>query len=270
MSGKKNDSGKPDMALIPAAAALEEAHLWADGKKKYSAYNWYDGILYMRILSAMERHLTLLKAGIDFDYETKRHHGAAIRCGSAMLIQFSLEQRTELDDRMKMSEEVKKKIEDMAKGESIFDILNNVNEKQKRIKLVEEENKAIENLNDFSDMKKCIKEELSLMSEISSRSLENDMDSKYIPKNSGPMYQGTSVYGKEPLYTKEYINGVKEDCKNNPFLESVNEMNMKELHENMLKEIFPYTEDKDLPELVNNSNYNKVAKATEQFKKERK
>lgn len=127
MSGKKNDDGKPDMALIPAAAALEEAHLWADGKKKYSAYNWYDGILYMRILSAMERHLTLLKAGIDFDYETKRHHGAALRCGSAMLIQFTLENRKELDDRMLMNDEVKKKIELMAQGESIFHILTENN-----------------------------------------------------------------------------------------------------------------------------------------------
>ncbi len=123
-AGIKFDNGKADMALIPPAALLEEAYLWGDGKVKYTAYNWYKGLMYMRILSAMDRHMTLLKAGIDFDQETKRHHAAAIRCGAAMLITFTLEERIELDDRIKFPEETKKKIEAMTQGESMFDILN--------------------------------------------------------------------------------------------------------------------------------------------------
>lgn len=121
--GIKHDGEKPDMSLVPAAALLEEAAVWTFGKKKYSAYNWHNGIVYSRILSAMSRHLELLKAGIDLDYETGKHHGAAIRCCAAMLIQFSLEQRTSLDDRMKINESAKKLIESLAKGESIWDII---------------------------------------------------------------------------------------------------------------------------------------------------
>jgi hypothetical protein len=126
--GVKFDQEKPDFSLIPVAALLEEAHLWTDGKVKYSAFNWHKGLLYRRVLAAIERHLYLLKAGIDFDAETKRHHAAAIRCGCAMLIQFTLEGRTDLDDRMPLTPPVKANIESMMSGESMFDILKEISE----------------------------------------------------------------------------------------------------------------------------------------------
>ncbi len=125
-TGLKFDGSKPDMSLIPAAAVLEEAGVWTFGKAKYEAYNWHKGISYSRILAAIARHQALLSAGIDMDYETKRHHAASIRCGCAMLIQFCLEQRTELDDRIKLDEATKSKIEQMAKGELMSDILKEV------------------------------------------------------------------------------------------------------------------------------------------------
>lgn len=121
--GKKFDGQKPDTSLVPPAAILEEAFVWTFGKKKYAAFNWHNGIMYNRILAAIERHTQLLKAGITMDYETRRHHAAAIRCGCAMIIQFDLEGRTELDDRMKLSDAVKGKIENMAKGEFIWDLM---------------------------------------------------------------------------------------------------------------------------------------------------
>lgn len=124
--GLKFDAQKPDMSLIPAAAAIEEAAIWTFGKQKYSAYNWHNGISYSRILAGMERHLTLLKAGIDSDYENSRHHAAAIRCGAAMLIQFTLEDRKDLDDRMLTTEATRTNIERMIQGESIFDIIGGV------------------------------------------------------------------------------------------------------------------------------------------------
>ena len=111
------------MSLIPAAALLEEAGVWTFGKEKYAAFNWHKGITFNRILAAIDRHSALLKAGIDMDYETRRHHAASIRCGCAMLIQFTLEERTDLDDRMELSDEVKFKIESLAKGELITDII---------------------------------------------------------------------------------------------------------------------------------------------------
>jgi hypothetical protein len=133
-AGVKHDAKKPDFSLIPVAAMLEEAHLWTDGKVKYAEFNWHKGLSYRRILSAIERHLYLLKAGIDFDYETKRHHAAAIRCGCAMLIQFTLEEREELDDRMKLQEIDKNKIEAMIQGESLFDILGETGQPNKALR----------------------------------------------------------------------------------------------------------------------------------------
>lgn len=122
-AGVKHDQEKPDMSLIPPVAALEEAFVWTFGKKKYTAYNWANGIIYSRILAAIERHLTLLKAGLTLDNETKRHHAAAIRCGCAMLIHFDFAGKTDLDDRMPLTPELKDKIEKMAGGEYIWDIL---------------------------------------------------------------------------------------------------------------------------------------------------
>jgi hypothetical protein len=122
--GAKFDSNKPDFSLIPPAALFEEAILWTDGQAKYAAFNWHKGIKYRRILSAIGRHYALMVGGIDMDYETKRHHAAAIRCGCAMLLQFKLEGRdAELDDRIKLTDEAKKRLNQMAQGESIFDIL---------------------------------------------------------------------------------------------------------------------------------------------------
>lgn len=121
--GKKFDNGKPDMQLIPMAAAFEEAAVWTYGKVKYDAWNWYKGITYDKILSAMERHLTLLKAGQDFDYENGLHNGAAIRCCAGMLIQFTVEGRTELDNRIPMSKENQEKMNKMAQGMSICQLL---------------------------------------------------------------------------------------------------------------------------------------------------
>lgn len=121
--GRKNDNQKPDTSLIPSAATLEEAAVWTFGKQKYSAHNWHKGISYSRILSALDRHLQLLKAGNDYDYENGFHNGAAIRCCAAMLIQFTLENRTDLDDRMVTNSEIKEYINKMSQGNGIQDLL---------------------------------------------------------------------------------------------------------------------------------------------------
>lgn len=121
-NGKKLDSEKPDCSLTPASAELEEAFVWTFGKRKYDSFNWHKGIKYSRVISAMERHLKLLKSGIDRDYDTGYHHAAAIRCGAAMLIQFCLEERVELDDRINLDEETKKKLELMTQGKNVWEL----------------------------------------------------------------------------------------------------------------------------------------------------
>ena len=121
--GDKYDNGKPEMQLIPPAAAFEEAAVWTYGRNKYAAFNWYQGMPYSRIISAMERHLTLLKAGQMYDYEHGYHNAASIRCCAAMLIQFTAEGRTELNDLIPMSEENQERMNKLAQGVSIKDLL---------------------------------------------------------------------------------------------------------------------------------------------------
>ncbi len=101
MSGVKHDEEKPQMALIPAIALEEEAKVWTFGAKKYDTWNWKKGLTYTRILSAMLRHTIAIMKGEDFDKESGCLHAAHIRCGAGMLIDFSLSNRRDLDDRYK-------------------------------------------------------------------------------------------------------------------------------------------------------------------------
>jgi len=107
--GLKYDDNKPMMYLIPPLAEEAEARVWTYGDKKYTdpvtgepvLFNWKKGITYSRILSSLQRHLLAIKKGEDIDPETGELHAAAIRCNAAMLIEFTLTKRTELDDRDK-------------------------------------------------------------------------------------------------------------------------------------------------------------------------
>jgi hypothetical protein len=100
MTGIKYDDKKPQMALIPASALEAEARVWSYGAKKYSAWNWSKGLTYTRILSAILRHTAEIMKGHDVDPENGELHAASIRCNAAMLIEFTMTHRTELDDRM--------------------------------------------------------------------------------------------------------------------------------------------------------------------------
>lgn len=97
--GVRKDDGKPSMGLIPPEAELAEAHVWGYGATKYGLHNWRKGMSITRILSCLQRHLTAIKQGEDYDPETKQPHAAHIRTNAAMLIAFL--DRPELDDRYK-------------------------------------------------------------------------------------------------------------------------------------------------------------------------
>jgi len=122
MSGKRYNEGKPQLALIPAAAEIAEARVWTYGAKKYGEnYNWYKGgpaLSYTEILNSMARHMNAIKAGEDVDPETGEHHAASIRCNAAMLIQWYVEGRVEQDDRMGRGEKQKVEQDDrVGRGE---------------------------------------------------------------------------------------------------------------------------------------------------------
>lgn len=99
--GRKDDSEKSMVGLIPPRAALEEGYVWGMGAKKYSMHNWKKGLGILRICGAILRHTFAIMGGQDIDPESGRHHGAHIRCDAAMLIEFYYEGRTDLDDRFK-------------------------------------------------------------------------------------------------------------------------------------------------------------------------
>lgn len=99
--GVKLDQDKPIMALLPPRALLEEAKVWSYGSVKYDSYNWTKGIVYSRIIGASLRHIMAIMMGEDVDEESGCLHAACVRCNMAMLIEFTLTKRTELDDRYK-------------------------------------------------------------------------------------------------------------------------------------------------------------------------
>lgn len=97
-TGKKNDKGKPPIALIPGEAIWEEAKVMGFGEKKYSKYNWMQGLGMVRLLSAAGRHIVQFTMGQDNDEETGLSHLAHARCCLGMAI-WTMQHRRDLDDR---------------------------------------------------------------------------------------------------------------------------------------------------------------------------
>lgn len=104
--GKKFDSGKPPLSLIPARAQIEEARVLAFGAQKYGTHNWRAGMAWSRLLDAALRHITAYAAGADTDEETGLSHLAHARCCLGFLLDYETTHR-ELDNRHKESVGVK-------------------------------------------------------------------------------------------------------------------------------------------------------------------
>src|SRR5687768_17425193 len=64
----KFDTSKPRMELIPAIPQIEYAKVLTFGAKKYGDDNWRlgTGLIWSRIIGAMERHLYAIKNGEDY------------------------------------------------------------------------------------------------------------------------------------------------------------------------------------------------------------
>lgn len=102
-AGKKHDSGKPAMSLIPPDALIEVGKVMEFGKRKYDQHNWHKGIVFTRLLDAANRHIKKFESPIqpDLDEESNISHLAHAATNILMALQFVLENRTELDDRLK-------------------------------------------------------------------------------------------------------------------------------------------------------------------------
>jgi len=96
--GVKHDTGKPLIGLISAYAIEEEAKVMTFGAKKYGFHNWRKGLSWIRVISAVLRHIFAWIRQENFDPETGIHHLAHARCGLAFLLEYS-QNHTEKDDR---------------------------------------------------------------------------------------------------------------------------------------------------------------------------
>lgn len=84
--GKKNDTEKPDLSLIPRVALERAAEAFQIGEKKYGRYNFYKGMDASRLIAALLRHATAWMEGEDRDKEDGQHHlGSAIACAAMVL-----------------------------------------------------------------------------------------------------------------------------------------------------------------------------------------
>lgn len=84
--GKKFDTGKPDLSLIPLPALVEEAKGFMLGESKYGRYNYTEGMEASRLVAAALRHITTWMEGEDNDPESGASHLGHARCCLAMII----------------------------------------------------------------------------------------------------------------------------------------------------------------------------------------
>jgi hypothetical protein len=103
MSGVKHDGGKPPLALLPTEPLMEVARVMAIGATKYGTFNWAAGISYIRVLSAVLRHIFQYLGGQDKDEESGLSHLAHAVCGLLFVLQYEHTHK-ELDDRYKAGE----------------------------------------------------------------------------------------------------------------------------------------------------------------------
>lgn len=99
-TGKKYDTGKPRMELLPPEALIQCALVLGMGADKYGVYNWAEGIHTSRLLGAMLRHLNAYNSGETKDLESNLSHIAHVAVTAMFLLHFE-RFRPDLDDRKK-------------------------------------------------------------------------------------------------------------------------------------------------------------------------
>lgn len=102
--GRKNDTGKPRISLIPKDAIWGMANGLTYGEKKYGTHNFRNGIQYSRLADACFRHLTAWLECENIDKESGNSHLDHALASLAML-KFMEIQRPEMDDRWSKKDE---------------------------------------------------------------------------------------------------------------------------------------------------------------------
>jgi len=99
--GRKDDSGKLRMDLIPWSVILYLAKVYTFGASKYDDRNWEKGIKYSRVFAAALRHLMWFWLGQSRDKESGLPHLAHCLWGIAALLFYECdrEKYNKFDDR---------------------------------------------------------------------------------------------------------------------------------------------------------------------------
>lgn len=99
-SGSKHDQDKLRMDLLDPWALEGLASVLTFGANKYEAHNWRKGIVYSRLVAAMERHLGAIKKGEYIDGESGLPHIDHLGCNWMFLSNF-MKTHPDLDDLWK-------------------------------------------------------------------------------------------------------------------------------------------------------------------------
>lgn len=100
MGGKKFDSGKIRVDLLPSESLFEVAKVMTFGATKYGTHNWRKGMDWSRVYAAAQRHMMKWNAGDTYDDETGLNH-LAHACVNLLFLLYYAENFEELDDRFK-------------------------------------------------------------------------------------------------------------------------------------------------------------------------
>lgn len=103
IEGAKFDQDKIRLDLVSPWFVLEVAKVLTKGAEKYEPHNWAKGIVYSRVIGAVERHLNAFKMGEDLDPEWNLHHLAHLGCCVMFLLHYEMlkQHYEEYDDRPK-------------------------------------------------------------------------------------------------------------------------------------------------------------------------
>ena len=97
--GRKDDTGKLPMHLIPPEAHTALARVLQQGAERYGPHNWETGIKYSRLYDALERHLQAWRAGEDIDPDSGLPHLEHVFCNAMFLAVLHARSRVDCDDR---------------------------------------------------------------------------------------------------------------------------------------------------------------------------
>lgn len=86
--GIRYNEGKPRYDLVPPFAYEKFVEILTKGALKYSERNWEKGMPWGDIISSLERHISEIKKGHDYDSESGQLHAAHVVCNAMFLLEY--------------------------------------------------------------------------------------------------------------------------------------------------------------------------------------